>query len=73
MPYHSLSQTERETFNSRKQMLEHLGSVLRAKAVEQDRSTWEDEEGRRSELLPFLCRVDNVMMRFRNIDRACRK
>ena len=50
MPYHALTHAERETFNARRQLLSHLGYIMRSKAVERERTRLEAEErsGRRS-------------------------
>jgi hypothetical protein len=37
-PYHSLTHTEREVFNSRKELLNHMGKRYREKMVEFDKS-----------------------------------
>ena len=44
MPYHALTHAERETFNARRQLLAHLGDILRGKAVERERARLEAEE-----------------------------
>ena len=50
MPYHALTHAERETFNARRQLLSHLGDIMRGKAVERERIRLDAEErtGRRS-------------------------
>ncbi|XP_052104362.1 ankyrin repeat and MYND domain-containing protein 1-like isoform X1 [Mytilus californianus] len=43
MPYHALTHAERDTYNARKKLLEHLGDILRTKAVERERFRLEDD------------------------------
>ena len=45
MPYHALTQAERETFNARKDLLAHMGDILREKAVERERQRLQMEDG----------------------------
>ncbi|NP_001090676.1 ankyrin repeat and MYND domain-containing protein 1 [Xenopus tropicalis] len=42
-PYHALSSEDRDTFNARKKLLEHLGNLTR-EAVTQKEKEWADEE-----------------------------
>lgn len=53
MPYHALTHAERDTYNARKKLLEHLGDILRTKAVERERFRLEDDnsQGIRSKSL----------------------
>jgi hypothetical protein len=44
MPYHALTQAERETFNARRKLLAHIGDILREKAVEKEKLRIEEEE-----------------------------
>ena len=37
-PYHSLTHAEREVFNSRKELLNHMGKRYREKMIEFDKS-----------------------------------
>ena len=43
MPYHALNAAERETFNARRQLLFHMGNLLRAKAVDRERQRFEED------------------------------
>jgi len=51
VPYHSLTGTERETFNARRALLEHLGHLLRSAAVarEHRRALADEQAGKLSE------------------------
>ena len=53
MPYHALTQAERETYNARKKLLAHAGDILRNKAVEREKNkNFSDEKvGIRSKYL----------------------
>ncbi|XP_052215690.1 ankyrin repeat and MYND domain-containing protein 1-like isoform X2 [Dreissena polymorpha] len=42
-PYHALTHAERETFINRKKLLEHIGDIMRTKAVEREKRRLEDE------------------------------
>ncbi|XP_074657682.1 ankyrin repeat and MYND domain-containing protein 1-like isoform X2 [Tubulanus polymorphus] len=44
MPYHALTPAERDTFNDRRQLLAHVGAILREKAVLRERYRLEMEE-----------------------------
>lgn len=50
MPFHALSHSERATYQARKKLLEHIGNILRTKAVEREKTRMDDEisSGRRS-------------------------
>ncbi|XP_078310811.1 ankyrin repeat and MYND domain-containing protein 1-like isoform X2 [Crassostrea virginica] len=50
MPFHALSHSERATYQARKKLLEHIGNILRTKAVEREKSRMDEEisSGRRS-------------------------
>ncbi|WAR27282.1 ANMY1-like protein, partial [Mya arenaria] len=43
-PYHALTHAERETFINRKKLLEHIGDIMRDKAVEREKRRLDDEE-----------------------------
>lgn len=43
-PYHALTHAERETFINRRKLLEHIGDILRAKAVEREKRRLDDEQ-----------------------------
>ncbi|XP_060565293.1 ankyrin repeat and MYND domain-containing protein 1-like isoform X3 [Ruditapes philippinarum] len=49
-PYHALTHAERETFINRRKLLEHVGDILRIKAVDREKRRLDDEhrEGVRS-------------------------
>ncbi|XP_064638742.1 ankyrin repeat and MYND domain-containing protein 1-like isoform X2 [Lineus longissimus] len=44
MPYHALTQAERETFNARRKLLAHDGDLLREAAVAKEKMRIEEEE-----------------------------
>jgi ankyrin repeat protein len=44
VPYHALTGSERETFNARHKLLEHIGHRLRQQAIEQERQRLLEEE-----------------------------
>ncbi|XP_062566386.1 ankyrin repeat and MYND domain-containing protein 1-like, partial [Saccostrea cucullata] len=50
MPFHALSHSERATYQARKKLLEHIGNILRTKAVEREKMRMDEEvsSGRRS-------------------------
>ena len=43
MPYHALNPVERDTFNARRQLLAHIGNILREKAVEREKVRFEED------------------------------
>jgi len=75
VPYHALSGPERETFNARQALLEHLGHLLRCAAVarERHRTLADAQAGRISEQSICYCAgfiqfisllLDNVLFNF---------
>ena len=44
MPYHALTQAERETYNARRKLLSHIGDIMRNKAVEREKKKNYNEE-----------------------------
>lgn len=44
VPYHALAPADRETFNARKRLLEHLGHLQRQKAVERETKRFQTED-----------------------------
>lgn len=43
-PYHALTHSQRETFINRRKLLEHIGDILRTKAVEREKRRLDDEQ-----------------------------
>ncbi|KAL4220009.1 metal ion binding [Mactra antiquata] len=43
-PYHALTHSERETFINRRKLLEHIGDILRTKAVDREKRRLDDEQ-----------------------------
>ncbi|CAH1780583.1 unnamed protein product [Owenia fusiformis] len=50
MPYHALTYAERDTYNARRALLDHVGTIMRGAAIEKERDRLEDEmrHGQRS-------------------------
>jgi hypothetical protein len=62
MPYHALTHAERDTYNARKRLLEHLGDILRTKAVERERMRLDDENSQDKEHIePSFINILNVI------------
>ena len=57
MPYHALTGPERETFNARRTILEHLGHLLRSAAVacERHRTLADEQAGKISKQSICCC------------------